>query len=231
MADRQQKFPDRREAGRELANALARFFQSEPLIFALPRGGVPVAFEVAKALQAPLDLLMVRKIGAPGHEEFGLGAVVDGDDPQIVLNTEAMRVVNPPPGYVEAETQRQLKEIERRRRLYFGKRRPIPAKGRTVILVDDGIATGGTMRAALKAMHRTGALRIVAAIPVAPPDVIATLREEADEVICLREPEPFEAVGLHYIDFHQTTDAEVVQLLHEACDLLNTRAVPLQRPI
>jgi len=228
MAGATERFSDRREAGRELAKALARFAESEPLILALPRGGVPVAFEVAKALHAPLDLLIVRKIGAPGHEEFGLGAVVDGDDPQIVLNAEAMSLVNPPPGYVEAQAQQQLKEIERRRRVYFGGRRPMPLKGRTVILVDDGIATGGTMRAALKAIHRTGTRRIVTAVPVASPDMIAALRHEADEVICLREPEPFVAVGLHYVDFRQTMDEEVVRLLNEARDFHNLGAETVQ---
>ena len=223
-ADTGGMFLDRREAGRELARALSKFSGSEPLILALPRGGVPVAFEVAKALQAPLDLLMVRKIGAPGHEEFGIGAVVDGNDPQVVLNAEAIDLVDPPTGYVEAETQRQLKEIERRRRLYLGGRHPIPTKGRTVILVDDGIATGGTMRAALKAMRRTGACRLVVAVPVASPDVIEALRHEADEVICLREPTPLSAVGLHYADFRQTTDEEVVRLLNAACDLRNAAA-------
>ena len=219
MVNRHNKFLDRREAGRHLSNALAGFADSEPVILALPRGGVPVAFEVAKALKAPLDLLMVRKIGAPGYEEYGIGAVVDGDDPQVVLNAEAISLLHPPPGYVEAEVQRQLKEIERRRRVYFGGRDAMPTKGRTVILVDDGIATGGTMRAALKAMHRAGARRSVVAVPVASHDVIEELRHEADEVICLREPEPFMAVGLHYVDFRQTTDEEVVRLLNEASDL------------
>ena len=228
MEDRTKKFLDRREAGRELATALAEFTESEPLILALPRGGVPVAFEVAKALQAPLDLLIVRKIGAPGQEEFGLGAVVDGDDPQIVLNAEAMSLVHPPPGYVDAEAQRQLKEIERRRQLYFGGRCPMSRKGRTVILVDDGIATGGTMRAALKAMHQTEARRIVIAVPVASPDMIKALRHEADDVICLRKHEPFVAVGLHYVDFRQTMDEEVVRLLNEACDFQNLEADTVQ---
>jgi putative phosphoribosyl transferase len=216
MADRPGKFPNRREAGRELARALAGFTLSEPLVLALPRGGVPVAFEVAKALQAPLDLLIVRKIGAPGHEELGLGAVVDGSDPQVVLNPEAIRLVVPPPGYLEAETRRQLVEIERRRRRYLGDRQPQPVLGRNVVLVDDGVATGGTIRAALKALHRAGARRIVAAIPVAPPDTLETLRREADDVVCLSAPEPFFAVGAHYVDFGQTSDDEVVELLDEA---------------
>jgi putative phosphoribosyl transferase len=216
LTDINDKFLDRRDAGRQLANALARFAESEPLILALPRGGVPVAFEVAKALHASLDLLIVRKIGAPGYEEFGLGAVVDGDDPQIVLNMEAMDVVHPPPGYVEAEAQRQFREIERRRRLYLGGRHPTPTKGRTVILVDDGIATGGTMRAALKAMRRTEARCIIAAVPVASANGIEALRQETDEIICLKQPEPLEAIALHYTDFRQTMDEEVVHLLNEA---------------
>jgi putative phosphoribosyl transferase len=195
---------------------LVKFDRFDPIVLALPRGGVPVAFEVAKALRAPLDLLMVRKIGAPGREEFGIGAVVDGSDPQIVLNEEAIRIIGPPEGYVEAETRRQLQEIERRRRLYMGGRRPLPVKGRTVIVVDDGVATGGTVRAALKALIRAGAGRIVLALPVAPLDTLEELRGEADEVVCLSTPEPFWAVGLHYADFSQTSDEEVIQLLEEA---------------
>jgi putative phosphoribosyl transferase len=222
MSNPIEKFLDRRDAGRRLARALAKFSGSAPVVLALPRGGVPVAFEVAKALRAPLDLLIVRKIGAPGHEEFGLGAVVDGSDSQVVLNEEAMRIVDPPAGYVEAETQRQLQEIERRRRVYVGGRRPVPTKGRTVIVVDDGVATGGTIRTALKALRRTGAARVVLAVPVAPPDTLETLRREADEVVCLSAPESFFAVGLHYIDFNQTSDKEVIQLLDEARSLAPT---------
>ncbi|MEJ0094105.1 MAG: phosphoribosyltransferase [Methylocella sp.] len=213
MSNKVATFSDRREAGRRLARALAKFARSSPVILALPRGGVPVAFEVAKALHATLDLLIVRKIGAPGHEELGLGAVVDGSDPQIVMNEEAMRIVHPPPGYVEAEAQRQFQEIERRRRLYLGQRRAAPIKGRFVIVVDDGIATGGTIRAALKALRRAGAKRIVLAVPVAPRDTLDALRLEADEIVCLSTPEPFSAVGLHYADFKQTSDEEVIQLL------------------
>jgi putative phosphoribosyl transferase len=195
---------------------LVKFDRFDPIVLALPRGGVPVAFEVAKALRAPLDLLMVRKIGAPGREEFGIGAVVDGSDPQIVLNEEAIRIIGPPEGYVEAETRRQLQEIERRRRLYMGSRRPLLVKGRTVIVVDDGVATGGTVRAALKALSRAGAGRVVLALPVAPLDTLEELRGEADEVVCLSTPEPFWAVGLYYDDFDQTSDEEVIQLLEEA---------------
>ncbi len=224
MLDRRKKFSDRREAGRELARALMCFAETEPVILALPRGGVPVAFEVAKALRAPLELLIVRKIGAPGHEEFGLGAVVDGEAPQIVLNAEAMALVHPPPGYVEAEVLRQVKEIERRRRLYVGDRHQVALQGRTVILVDDGIATGGTMRAALQAVRQSGALRIVIAVPVAAAEVIEALWGEADAVVCLKEPEPLGAVGMHYVDFRQTPDDEVIRLLDEACDFYNPGA-------
>jgi putative phosphoribosyl transferase len=210
------QFADRADAGRRLAEALAKHGFVDPLVLALPRGGVPVAFEVATALGAELDVLMVRKIGAPGHAEYGIGAVVDGGDPQLVLNEEAMAIVRPSPEYIEAERQRQLAEIERRRALYAAGRRPARISGRTVIVVDDGIATGGTMRAALRAVRKAGAARIVLAVPVAPADTIGEFRAEADEIVCLSAPNWFRAVGLHYSDFDQTSDAEVVRLLGEA---------------
>src|SRR5687768_15800755 len=141
-------FDDRREAGRRLAAALTRYQQSRAVVLALPRGGVPVGFEVAKALAAPLDVLIVRKIGAPGHPELGLGAIVDGNEPQLVLNDEVIRQIRPPPGYIEDEKRRQLAEIERRRRRYVGERSGVPVDGRIAIVVDDGIATGGTVKAA-----------------------------------------------------------------------------------
>src|ERR1051325_749376 len=142
-------FRNRRDAGRRLGVALAPYRESRPIVLALPRGGVPVGSEVAKALAAPLDVLLVRKIGAPGHEELGLGAVVDGHDPQLVLNEDLVRGVAPRPGYIEAEKARQLAEIERRRQNYLGDRPPLSAKGRVAIVVDDGIATGGTGAAGL----------------------------------------------------------------------------------
>src|ERR1043165_5931827 len=164
-------FRNRRDAGRRLAAALAPYRESRPIVLALPRGGVPVGFEVAKALAAPLDVLLVRKIGAPGHEERGLGAVVDGHHPQLVLNEDLVRAVAPPPGYIEAEKQRQLAEIERRRQHYLGDRSPVAVEGRTVIVVDDGIATGATVKAALRGLARNHP-RLVLAVPVAPADTV-----------------------------------------------------------
>ena len=209
-------FTDRRDAGRQLAAALARYRVSRPVVLALPRGGVPVGFEVAQALGAPLDVLLVRKIGAPGHEELGLGAVVDGQDPQLVLNPDVVRAVGPPPGYIEAEKRRQLAEIERRRRQYVGDRAPTPVDGRTVIIVDDGIATGGTVRAALRGVSQHRPARLVLAVPVAPADSLDELASECDDIVCLATPEPFFAVGPHYRDFAQTEDEEVIRLLDEA---------------
>ncbi|MDK1493999.1 phosphoribosyltransferase [Sinorhizobium sp. 7-81] len=210
------KFVDRRDAGRQLADVLAKYAQSEPLILALPRGGVPVAFEIAKALHAPLELVLVRKIGAPGHSEYGIGAVVDGNDPQFVYNEDAIRIVNPPAGYIEAESRRQLAEIERRREVYQGNRPPTPTEDRTVIVVDDGVATGGTVKVALKALRKAGTGKIILAVPVAAGDALEQLEAEADEVVCLQTPDPFRAVGIHYIDFDQTSDDEVIRLLEEA---------------
>jgi putative phosphoribosyl transferase len=209
-------FADRRDAGRQLAAALAAFKHEHPLVLALPRGGVPVAFEVAQALGAPLDVALVRKIGAPGHAELGLGAVVEGKDPQMILNEEVVRLVRPKPGYLQSEKTRQLQELERRRRLYRDGR-PAPAvEGRTIIVVDDGIATGGSAKAVLRALCARGAGKLVLAVPVAPADTLEALASEADEIVCLAAPEPFFAVGEHYEDFAQTTDAEVVRLLERA---------------
>ena len=209
-------FEDRRDAGRRLAAALSGYRESRPVVLALPRGGVPVGFEVAKALAAPLDVLLVRKIGAPGHEELGLGALVDGQDPQLVLNHDVIRTVRPPPGYIEAEKQRQLVEIERRRRQYVGDRPPTPVEGQTVIVVDDGIATGATVKAALRGVSQHRPARLVLAVPVAPADSLDELVTEGDDIVCLATPEPFFAVGPHYRDFTQTKDEEVIRLLDEA---------------
>lgn len=212
------EFQDRREAGARLAASLRHLDKARPVVLALPRGGVPVAFEVADALGAELDLLFVRKIGAPGYEELGLGAVVDGVDPQLVLNEEVIRQLAPSPEYLRREMRRQLVEIDRRRQAYTGGVSPIELAGRTVIIVDDGIATGGTVKAALKGVRKTHPTRLVLAVPVAPRQIIAELRSECDEVLCLAQPDPFYAVGAHYGDFTQTSDDEVIELLRRARD-------------
>jgi len=214
-------FENRRDAGRRLAQALALYRDnnpqhSDPVVLALPRGGVPVGFEVATALDAPLDVLIVRKIGAPGYPELGIGAVIDGNEPHLVLNEEVIRHVNPPPDYIEAKKRRQLAEIERRRRRYVGDRPAAPVQGCTAIVVDDGIATGGTVRAALRGVARLHPARLVLAVPVAPADSLAELARECDEIVCLSTPEPFYAVGAHYRDFTQTEDDEVIRLLEQA---------------
>jgi len=215
MTTSQGYFSDRRVAGRKLADALAVLALADPIILALPRGGVPVGYEVAKRLKAPLDILMVRKIGAPGHEEYGIGALVDGASPQVVIDEATARLVGATPEYIQGEVTRQLAEIERRRAKY-GSGLAIPYAGRTVVVVDDGIATGGTVKAALKALRKSGAGRIVLAVPVAPRSALIDLEPWCDRIICLSSPEPFYAVGAHYADFGQTSDAEVVDLLAKA---------------
>lgn len=214
MLDR--AFADRREAGRMLAAALAHLRDRKPLVLALPRGGVPVAYEIAAALGAELDLLLVRKIGAPGHPEFGIGALVDGANPQIVLNREAVRVTGASKEYIEATARAELAELERRRKAYRG---DVPApvlEDRTVIIVDDGIATGGTVKAALQGARQSQPAHLVLAVPVAPAESLRELQSECDEIVCLMSPSPFYAVGAHYRDFSQTSDEEVVRLLAQA---------------
>lgn len=196
--------------------ALGHFVKDSPLILALPRGGVPVAYEVAQSLNAPLDLLLVRKIGAPGHKEYGIGAVIDGADPQLVLNEEAIRLLAPSPDYIRTEMRREIAELERRRRVYLGDRKPPDMRGRTIIVVDDGIATGGTMKAALRGARKNGPEKLVLAVPVAPHEAIETLRSECDEITCLATPEPFYGVGNWYANFDQTDDEEVKTLLRHA---------------
>lgn len=209
-------FMDRVEAGRLLGQSLATLKLVDPVVLALPRGGVPVAVEVARALRAPLDLLMVRKIGAPGQREVAVAAVVDGDHPEIVVDEETLRLSGADRAYVEVEAAHELKEIERRRALYLRGRAPVPLASKSVVLVDDGIATGTTVRAALKALQRSHAARLVLAVPVAPADTVMQLRTEVDDLVCLSQPEFFDAVGAHYRDFHQIEDGEVIALLDAA---------------
>ena len=208
------RFPDRREAGRLLGEALTKLELDNPVVLALPRGGVPVGYEVAKKLGVPLDVLLVRKIGAPGHEEYGIGALVDGASPQVVIDEKAARMVGADQAYIDRIVTRELAELERRRAAYCT-HPPEQLADRVVVLVDDGIATGGTVRAALKGLALVGARRIVLAVPAAPADTLQELRALCDEVVCLTVPEPFYAVGAHYRDFDQTTDEEVIHLLGE----------------
>ncbi|HXH04752.1 MAG TPA: phosphoribosyltransferase [Candidatus Competibacteraceae bacterium] len=209
-------FSNRQSAGQQLAKQLLHLRGEQPLVLALPRGGVPIGLEVAKALAAPLDVILVRKIGVPWQPELAIGAIVDGPNPQRLLDEHLIAELGIDRAYIRDECARQLAEIERRRKLYFGEHPPIPLHGRTVIVVDDGIATGATMRTALRAVRNAGAAKIIVATPLAPEDTLELLRAEADEVICLSSPTPFIAIGMHYADFTQVEDAEVLALLNEA---------------
>jgi putative phosphoribosyl transferase len=209
-------FRNREEAGRQLAQHLLHLKGTRPVVLALPRGGVPVALPIAEALDAPLDLLLVRKIGAPGQPEFGIGAVVDGHQPEIVVNDDIVRMLRIPEAYVADQAAAELREIERRRAAYLRGRQPTDLRGRTVIIVDDGIATGGTARVALQALGRTGAARRVLAVPVAPADTAQELRGLCDEAVVLDTPAGFGSVGAYYQDFRQLEDAEVIALLDRA---------------
>jgi putative phosphoribosyl transferase len=209
-------FADRTEAGRQLAKALHQLRAEQPIILALPRGGVVVGFEVAQALDAMLDLLLIRKIGAPGKPELAIAAVVDGASPQLVVNEDLAALAGVEDRYIAEQKALKLKEIEERRARYVGWRRNPDLSGATAIVVDDGIATGATMRAALAALRRVGPRRLVLAVPLAPPDTVQALRREVDELFCLDTPEPFRAVGAHYADFHEVTEEEVIDLLRRA---------------
>jgi putative phosphoribosyl transferase len=208
------RYRDRREAGRVLGERLATLAgRQDILVLGLPRGGVPVAWEVARRLGAPVDLFVVRKLGFPGHEELAMGAIASGG--VRVLNPEVM-AYGVTREDIERVTEIERRELERRERLFRGDRPPIRVAGRTVILVDDGLATGSTMRAAVRALRQQQAARIIVAVPIAAPSTCAEMEDEADEVICAATPEPFRAVGLWYEDFTQTTDDEVRELLDHA---------------
>jgi predicted phosphoribosyltransferase len=209
---RPQRFHNRTDAGRQLAEGLAAYAdRPDVLVLALPRGGVPVGYEVSRALGAPLDVFLVRKLGVPGYEELAMGAVASGG--VRVLNDEIVRGLGISEDEIDAAVVRELQELGRRERLYR-RSRPTPnVAGRTVILVDDGLATGATMRAAVAALRQQHPARIVVAVPTASPDTCEALKAEAGDVICAMTPEPFFAVGHWYEDFTQTTDNEVRELL------------------
>ena len=206
-------FKDRIDAGRKLAKALAEYKDRKPVILALPRGGVPVAAEVAAALHAPLDLILVRKIGVPIQPELAMGAVVDGGAPIIVRNEDVLEAAGVEETEFKAICDRELVEIERRRRRYLGDRARADITARTAIVIDDGVATGATTRAALRATRMRHPAKLVLAVPVAPTDRLTALREDADDVVCLEDHEFFEAIGAYYGNFNQVADEEVIALL------------------
>jgi putative phosphoribosyl transferase len=206
-------FIDRADAGRRLARVLLAYRDRRPVVLALPRGGVPVAAEVAAALDAPLDLVLVRKIGVPEQPELAMGAVVDGGAPIVVRNEDVIALAGVDEAEFEAVRDRELAEIERRRRLYAGDRVSADVTGRTAIVIDDGVATGATTRAALRAIRIRRPARLVLAVPVAPTDTLRALREEADEVICLESHASFGAIGFYYADFSQLSDQEVKDIV------------------
>ncbi|MDM7941360.1 MAG: phosphoribosyltransferase family protein [Hydrogenophaga sp.] len=203
-------FRNRAQAGRALASELLQLgLQGRVVVLALPRGGVPVAAEIASALGAPLDLLLVRKIGAPFQPELAVAAVVDGSPPELVVNEDAAGLPGVNDAWIQQQLPAALREIERRRGVYLAGRPPQPVEGATVIVVDDGVATGTTLRAALRALRRRRPARLIVAVPVGPRATMVGLSDEVDQVVCLLEPRPFRAIGLHYLDFHQLTDDEV----------------------
>jgi predicted phosphoribosyltransferase len=210
-----ERFRDRHDAGRRLADALGAYARrNDVLVLALPRGGVPVGYEVALALGAPLDVMQVRKLGVPGHEELAMGAIASGG--VRILSEDVVATLNIPDRVIATVAAAEEQELDRRERIYR-EGRPFPeVRGRTVILVDDGLATGSTMRAAAAALRAQGAERLVAAVPVAPKETCDALQDLVDDVICAVTPEPFLAVGEWYEDFTQTSDAEVQDLLRRA---------------
>lgn len=206
-------FADRADAGRMLAAVLTSYKDQDPVILALPRGGAEVAAEIAAALAAPLDLLLVRKIGVPMQPELAMGAVVDGSEPVIVRNDDVIKIAGISETTFAQVRDRELAEIARRHRDYLGDRPRSRIAGRTAIVVDDGIATGATTRAALRAVRQQAPKKLVLAVPVAPTETIEALRNEADEIVCLESHEPFGAIGYFYEDFHQLDDADVIAIL------------------
>jgi predicted phosphoribosyltransferase len=218
-------FADRRAAGQELGRHLGHYAdRQDVVVLGLPRGGMPVAFEVASALAAPLDVFVVRKLGVPGHEELAMGAIASGG--VRVLNRDVLALIEIGSAEIAALTARERRELELREQLYRGERTPIDVTGRTTVVVDDGLATGATMRAAIAALRERRAAAIVVAVPIASPDTCAELAPAADELICARTPEPFMAVGLWYEDFSATSDEEVRALLEASARAHETPTSP-----
>jgi predicted phosphoribosyltransferase len=210
-------YRDRRAAGRDLAARLAGYAgRSDVLVLALPRGGVPVAFEVVEALGAPLDVFLVRKLGVPGQEELAIGAIASGG--VCLLNDDVVRALRINPEVIDRIAATEQAELQRRERQYRGNRPAPDVSGKIVILIDDGLATGASMRVAVAALRQRHPARLVVAVPIASPGVCDEFRQEVDEVVCGRTPEPFYAVGLWYEDFSQTTDEEVQDLLRRAAE-------------
>lgn len=207
-------FEDRKDAGRKLAARLAVYKGNCSFVLAIPRGGVVVAYEIAKALDAPMDLIIPRKLGAPWNPELAIGAVTQ--DGTVVLNDEIVQQLDVPKNFIDYEVAEQIKEIERRMKRYRGEAPPPELAGKTVILVDDGIATGATTRAAVRSIKKGKPKRLVIAVPVAPPEAVRLLAKEADEVVVLDTPEWFMAIGQFYNNFDQTSDEEVVDLMAKA---------------
>jgi putative phosphoribosyl transferase len=206
-------FQDRAEAGRRLATKLVHLKGHDAVVFALPRGGVPVAEPIAAMLRAPLDLILARKIGVPRQPELAMGAVADGGSPVVVRNEDVIAMAGVEEAEFDAASRRELREIERRRRRYLGARTPCEAEGRVAIVVDDGVATGATTRAALRAIRARRPKTLILAVPVAPPDALEALKGEADETVCLEVHADFGAIGYFYADFHQLDDDEVIAIL------------------
>ncbi|MCV3205473.1 phosphoribosyltransferase [Mesorhizobium sp. YC-39] len=208
-------FRDREEAGEKLGMELSRLQLHQPVVLALPRGGVPVAAKVAKALNAPLDILVVRKVGAPGNSELAVAAIVDGEPGDVVLNREIVEAYSLDDDELRALIAAERPELERRRLVYRGKRPPLSITGKTAIIVDDGAATGTTMKIAIRALKRRSPREIIVAIPVSPRETVAELEQDADHVVCLSQPGQFRALGHHYLRFPQLSDSDVLAAMDE----------------
>lgn len=206
-------FHDRQHAGRLLAAELAKLNLQRPVVLALPRGSVPVGAEVAKALHAPLDLVIVRKVGAPGNPELAAAAIVDGDPPDVVLNREIIEAFQLEDDELATLVKQERPELERRRLAYRGDRKAVSIAGKTAIIIDDGAATGTTIKVALRALKHRAPREVIVALPVAPPDTVEELRQEADRVVCLSQPARFRALSYHYQNFPQLSDDEVIGIL------------------